>query len=646
MDPKTRDGVPSFLSYLQKRMDFIAQVATSAPSWCLVTSCDEMIDHFNKQYCLIKNIIRSHQGAKGTQNFEPVFHKEYDVKGGAPEVDIPHGQIGGQAFYTILENIIRNAAKYGDAKQLEKIMGKDGGGKLQFTIYVRDNWDQEGTGWVKDFYQVKIVDHLLTEDSRLPEEDVVTKLNAFLSEHLTDPATGVVMPKYWGMKEIKICSAYLRMVKQDQIDEKFDWWDKGEVGAQPPMIRVSLENPIQVEGKRKGNLTYTFYLLRPKAALIVAPPPRESEPFRRVGIEIWSEGEFRRRIDEGESPRHGLLALPKPTRNEEWDWLATNLNHLPPRIVILDSQESDLPPVEYRGRLKRSLAFMEEPLPRTPALMVHSLSECWVNRWWSDFNIYVRWSLHKHTVANQGSHENDAAAEAKFLQSQGKWLVFDHQPDSDATPMFKAAAYHDAFNQGSPVANLLEKQGRSHRIKPAQMTGEMLEARRRLYIKEAAGLSVAIIDERVWLEKDGAASEGVKKYSAAAQSSYMVWRKRRVFVQDTNKALRNFGEFVDSLTPPDRGVFDFLIIHQGIIDGVKDRVGEKFRDMWDTLRRKARWVVVDSGRGQPEQARADDLRWVEYSNLAECLIQHAGDKFRLAELLWTLRASARSGGPK
>lgn len=646
IDVKIRDSVPSFLSYLQKRMDFIAQVATSAPSWCLVTSCDELIDHFNKQYCLIKNIIRSHQGAKSGLSFEPVFNKTYDPKGGAPDVDIPHGQIGGQAFYTILENIVRNAAKYGDAKQLEAIMGQPGGGRLQFTISVRDNWDKDGTGWEKDFYQVKIVDHLLTEDSWHMEEDVVTKLNGFLGQHLTDKATGVVMPKYWGMKEIKICSAYLRMVKQDQIDEKFDEWNKGDGTAPPPMIKVSLENTSQVEGRRKGNLTYTLYLLRPKRALVVAPSPPDSELFRRAGVEFWSPEEFRRQIDKGESPRHGFLLLPKPASNDEWDWLAGNLNHLPPRVILQDCQEADIPAVAHRGRFKRSLAFMPGPLMKAPAQLVHSLQECWVNRWWGDFKILVRWSLHKDTVAEQGCVENDQRAEEILARSPGKWLVFDHQTNSDATTLFRAAAYHDTFNQGSPLANLLEKQGRSRRIRPEQMTAEMLESRRRLYIKEAAALSVAIIDERVWLEKDGAATEGVKKYGGAARSRIVVWRKRRVFVQDTNHALRNFSEFVDTLAPPDRNIFDFIIIHQGIIDGVRDRVGEKFLEKWDSLRRKARWVVVDSGRGQPEQARADDLRWIEYSNLAECLIQHAGDKFRLAELLWTLRASSRTGGPK
>jgi hypothetical protein len=181
-------------------------------------------------------------------------------------------------------------------------------------------------------------------------------------------------------------------------------------------------------------------------------------------------------------------------------------------------------------------------------------------------------------------------------------------------------------------------------VKNQSMPSDMLMRQTRLRIKEAAALSVAVIDERVWLEKDGAASEGVRKYEGEeAISRLAVWAKRRVFLQDTNSALKNFDEFVNALQPPDRGVFDFVIIHQGIIDSAKDKFSSSFEASWKKLKSKSRWLVIDSGRGQPEQARDLSLRWVEYSNLAECLIKYAGDKFRLAELLWTLRASAGNG---
>src|ERR1041384_3572847 len=274
MSKISTDQVSPFLSYLQKRMDFIAQVATSAPSWCLLTDFDALIDGFTEQHCLTKNIIRSHQGTRGGPDFWPFLDREYlgDPKK-APLLDLPHGEIGAQAFYTILENVIRNTAKYGDPAQLYRIKQKTGDGNLRFTIAVHETWNDGGRDWTKDYYKVQIIDQLENKTANgLPNQVVVDKLNAFLSEYLTDPVTGVVKPKNWGMKEIKICAAYLRMVKQDQIDLAFEEWRKDGAAArdgktlQPPIIEVSLEK-LSREQKLDVpalHLTYNLYLLRPK----------------------------------------------------------------------------------------------------------------------------------------------------------------------------------------------------------------------------------------------------------------------------------------------------------------------------------------------------------------------------------------------
>jgi hypothetical protein len=636
------DKVSPFLSYLQKRMDFIAQVATSAPSWCLLTDFDTLIEGFTKQYCLVKNIVRSHQGVKGGPDFEPLLEKRYSrVIEQAPQVDVPHGEIGAQAFYTILENIVRNTAKYGDPDQLGNIKAVTGDGKLRFTIAVHDQWDDGKRGWAQDYYKVQIVDNL--ESSPATGNAVVEKLNGFFSEYLTDPVTGVVKPKNWGMKEIKICAAYLRMVKQDQIDLRFEQYAEDGNAAAPPIIEVSLEK-IQVEKPRGAidsthHLTYTFYLLRPKQALVVIddPVPNEEE-LRAAGIDFFPLREFLRRINQGARPRHTFAFLPKPQRPEEWTWLWRNLNFLPPRVVIRDCTESEVPP--GRPQLLRTLAFSSGKLRAKPAAFMDMLWTSWVNRWWGNYQILVRDSRHGNTVAELGyDHDFDEPEKVP----PGNWLVFDHREAQDQTRLFEKAAYHQGFGHQTPTEQLLKKGSQKFIRDSKHITSEMVDNQTRLRIKEGAGLSVAVIDERVWLEKDGIAHEGIRHY-ASETSRYKVWRKRRVFLQDANQALDNFPGFVENLDPPEIKVFDFIIIHQGIIDSVRDKEKENFSPAWRKLKNRARWMVIDSGRGQPEQAREDELRWVEYSNLAECLVQYAGDKFRLAELLWTLRASAKNGG--
>jgi hypothetical protein len=632
------ETVSPFLSYLQKRMDFIAQVATSPPSWCLVTDCDELINDFNNQFCLVNNIIRSHQGTFGGPNFEPLLVKKYDAgRDHSPDLDIPHGEIGAQAFYTILENIIRNTAKYGDPDQLSRIKHKSGDGKLRFIISINNNWDDRGKGWAKDFCEIQIVEMLETKPPQGSNgEAVASKLNRYLGEPLTNPATGVVNPKNWGMKEIKICAAYLRMVKQHEIDAKFDEWSNAQHRSQPPIISVSLKSMRSNPDDPPINLTYTLYLLRPKHALVVRDGiiHREDE-FRLAGVEFCSSRKFRQRTEQGATPRHSFLVIPKPKTTSEWDWLWSKLNFLPPRILVVDAQEEDIP--SGRPHLSRSLGFINGPLPTTPFALLDSLWTNWVQRWWGDFKIFVRSSLHEESIAEKGRAEGwDKVEEIAGT----KWLVFDHSSDADDTELYEIAAFHESFRYGSPSEKMLQKRGSL--IKNSElMTSAVIENQTRQRIREAAGLSVAVIDERVWLERDGVATEGASHYKDVSRLT--VWKKRRVFLQDTNLALEDFDTFVNSLSPTSISVFDFVIIHQGIIDSVREKTGSNFDAIWLRLERKTRWLVIDSGRGQPEQARKDDLRWVEYSNLAECLVQYAGNKLKLTELLWTLRASSKDG---
>ena len=124
----------------------------------------------------------------------------------------------------------------------------------------------------------------------------------------------------------------------------------------------------------------------------------------------------------------------------------------------------------------------------------------------------------------------------------------------------------------------------------------------------------------------------------SSKSLFNVWEKRRVYLQNADDAVANFSDFVEHMHPPDgNDCFDFVVIHQGIIDEVKKTLTlDKFNAAWTKLKKRTRWLVIDTGRGLPEQARLESHRWVEYSNVAECVARYAGDKFRFAQLLSAL----------
>jgi hypothetical protein len=602
----SNEEIKNFMRYLQRRMDFIAQVSTSSPSWCLTTSWNEFLNEFTEQKCLLDNIARSHLQSP-TEPSMQIYEKKLMIKRNESSfsISIPHGQIGAQAFYVILEGLIRNAAKYGKVTNT-----------LEFTITIEDQWDDAGRGWQKDFYQVKISDNLNTS------RRVVDDLNHKLSQPIIDPDTGELKTGDWGMKEIKICAAYLRMIKQEEIDIKFKEWQNGNA-AQPPIIEAKLENTQIKNNETSGNLTYVLYLLRPKEALIVGMKPQESlhddDAFRQKGIDFLPDfKDLQQQIAERDIPRHNFLVL----RGEQvdWKWLQENLASLPYRILV--TGEDTIPNDKDYECLKKVVVFMKKDKLNLnePEGLLQCLWENWVESWWGKYEVCIRWdNMYRIVRHNMYRIVRDDPKECS------NYLAFDHENYSDNTNLFRNSAFHYSISGGTTAANLLEE-GNPY------------------LIKEIAAISVAVIDERIWLEKDGNAVAGVIKYKNAENKKRInTWKKRRVYLQDTDKVRRNFKEFVKELKPPNRDCFfDFIIIHQGIIDEVRKQLGEnEFQEAWEALKSKARWVIITTGRGEPEMARNERLRWVEYSNLAECLIQNAGDKIILAHLLWGLRISPK-----
>jgi len=266
--------VNRFLLYLQKRMDFIAQVSTSPPSWCMTmkwngTDESSLMMGFTEQKCLLDNIAWSYKVRycdfwfrdPNIQNDEKPEIRLKIQQCSPPEdiaVDIPHGQIGAQAFYTILENLIRNTAKYGDRTRA----AENAYLPLEFTVKIEEEWDDLGKGWKKNYYRVLIRDNWETS------QETVEKLNDALAEPIVDPETGELKPGNWGMKEIKICAGYLRMLRPEEIDDKYQEW-KGGSSSEPPLIEAKLTNSEWEEVRNSGHLTYILYLLRPKKALLV-----------------------------------------------------------------------------------------------------------------------------------------------------------------------------------------------------------------------------------------------------------------------------------------------------------------------------------------------------------------------------------------
>ena len=137
--------------YIQHRMDYIATATTDFPTWSSET---KLVNGLIRQFLSQRHLLDYIAGSEGLHSFkfqDPNISEDaeqpntirlrirkLDEKGNPHEfirykgveatadfdddvaVAIPGGVIGGHAFFTILENVIRNAAKHGWAKTSEK----------------------------------------------------------------------------------------------------------------------------------------------------------------------------------------------------------------------------------------------------------------------------------------------------------------------------------------------------------------------------------------------------------------------------------------------------------------------------------------------------------------------------------------------
>jgi len=265
------------LEYIQERMDFIAQITAEPPKWTMsMHFIGQLMRNFYKQRILLNYITKS----------EGLSAKEYNIdnnnnilqviildnKGNEiipngnnnsfedPLVAIPGGITGAHAFYTILENIIRNAAKH--SFNIEEDKG------LIIYVQIDDSEDK--------YVTVKVYDNV-TKNIKTGEKDdqrkdimLFQKLEDKLKQALIEE-TGSLRYENWGLAEIKIGAGFLNKKEQDEIGKKIE------------NINDLLIKPFDFEEDNNSYIGYKFNIPKPKYVLIIL---KDENSINRIKKEV------------------------------------------------------------------------------------------------------------------------------------------------------------------------------------------------------------------------------------------------------------------------------------------------------------------------------------------------------------------------
>lgn len=257
-------GLGSFLTYLQERQDFIASIATdSIPSYTTVNFKNFVIDNLLKDKKAIRHGNESRKEknilldfiAKSENTLVEIKFNGHSLSHHIPlsneangkylysyMVDLPGGVLGRQAIYSILENIIRNAAKHGFAND-------DKNKLLEIDISIEKSKQS-------DYFIIRITDNIpLKTDSQ-----VIAQLKKYLMEDLINESHKLV-DDHKGLKEILISAL----------------WLCGENVAN--ISNEKREQYIEVTKSETNCLQYVFYLYRAKSLLVICDEKQLKNEF-------------------------------------------------------------------------------------------------------------------------------------------------------------------------------------------------------------------------------------------------------------------------------------------------------------------------------------------------------------------------------
>lgn len=339
-----------FMQYLKSRMDYLSEVTFGVSD--LVTTkmmYGDVMKELDRARILLNHI-------SGIEDFK--YHFRVVGADGRKDLGVafPNDVLGCQAFYNIVENIIRNTAKHNG----ENVGGKE----VVFTIRIMEVHLKEGEAidGSNDLYCVEIDDGLPIKDI----DDLVRLQNERLNESVLD-ANNNLRSHSLGLLEMKASAAFLRQIDladivseeyQIDIDREDRDWHEYECVKRMNIIKA-FKAPVQGRGYALG---YRFFLQKPKEFLFVGddwvrlvPDQRQKEVLPR-GIQFVSTSDFKKSLDDGEAYAHPFLIYDETSESVVHD--CKNQSLLPIRII--SDKEGTLARLIQDGALDKLLTALKD----------------------------------------------------------------------------------------------------------------------------------------------------------------------------------------------------------------------------------------------------------------------------------------------
>lgn len=606
--------IRGFNEYIQGRMEFLAEFSSNNFS-------ELYIEHSFKK--IVENLVFSmNKIGEKRGEYEIVFKGMVDsfvsenvtisindIPTGNELVDIRGDNLGIQAFYIIIENVIRNLYKHSN-----KIVDR-GRSYIEFGIKIFDfNPDGEVGA---NYYTVDIFDkHGKVNEEKWIDEDKAQKLikhiNDLISQSILKEDDNTLREEGWGLLEMKSAAAYLSGMPDYAIDTKLASFrdDTIQYKEHIKIDGVVYPYPLKAfffEGNNDSskNIAYRFYLPKTKFCLIDNPAPHNEFVLNELGIEFGKNCGSRHNffISDNESLIDNFINQ----RSVRFSGLESLINNL---------SKSNL--VEFKK------AVWSKYLSRYPELESKELfyaTDSSPKIVYSPGNSIVFDNHQKNITCNS---INSMHFNSEYLLPPGK------------SPLFY---YYESFPSSSKL---------SSDINP-------LDEPYCSMLKEAAAVKVSIFDERIQansfeqehqFEIEKKAEDITNKNTKSdilLTSGVYIPHKNVVDLLEMAKVQdeKSKQKFIDHLIA--RIEFsEYIIVHFTLLEVFIGKTGKDEIEKWlkefiinNKLNERKKALVLISGRGKPSNL-PKGFYFANYTMIADCVGRNRS-KLRLVTILKSLR---------
>lgn len=590
----------SFFNYIRERMGFLGLISTIRPAWSVKMNLESLLNRFTKETVLLKNIVKS-ETEKGIK---------IELLGCDKDIEMPHGILGAQALYVIIENIIRNAVKHNPAEIANSSQS------LEFIAELQEGEEKE---WMDDYYRLSVSDNLGTAG-----ENLIKQLNKNIDEDIINKDTGRLNSRNMGFKEMTISAGFLQMISPENF----------KTAKVPHLLKADRKN---------GNLSYTFHLRKPKEILVLSNKPLDKsmlEKLKNKGIFVETEDSFKDSFSKimRKKLTHKLFIIDFSEMANNKDILERIANNrwcFPFRIFAVTN---DIPGNQEIVSLNKTDVDL---LLSNPEEGLKVIWKEWIEHYFDDRKDKKVLVIKSGIMDSIKSFLKEKIPPLEIVEEKNDCnrsgnIVLTHDIDIDESlNLYKDSYYLGGFSGWEENSLLL---------------GEIIkeDGDIKLFYKlfESLLIRIAVIDERIWM----ASSKKITPLKYREETSVKeVWSKRQVYLLDHNTFINNFEEKflkeLEDIKP------DILVIHQGVIDKWIDGYSEKFRDLEKRKSETAKlWknkvltivnrVVIDSDRGRPPEVKEEEGVWLDFADLSRILVEESKNnlaKYHLVELLTSLR---------